>query len=138
MKYTVEEQSAHRAEFVKALRSGKYEQGKGRLRTKDDKFCCLGVACDVMGTEWKLSDEGYQDSYFNMMPPEAKNYFGMATYGDFDKEKFLITDNVGIKQYALWSLNDMHNYNFNQIADIIEGSEEYYRKNYKNESEVRE
>ena len=38
--------------WLKALRSGKYEQGQGLLRTVDNKFCCLGVLCDVQGRRW--------------------------------------------------------------------------------------
>lgn len=33
--------------WVKALRSGEYEQGRGRLRSSDNKFCCLGVLCNL-------------------------------------------------------------------------------------------
>lgn len=36
--------------WVEALRSGEYEQGRGRLRVTDnagDSFCCLGVACEI-------------------------------------------------------------------------------------------
>lgn len=33
--------------WVKALRSGKYEQGKSYLK-KDNKYCCLGVLYDVL------------------------------------------------------------------------------------------
>ncbi len=36
--------------WIKALESGKYKQGKNRLRT-DDKFCCLGVLCDIYRKE---------------------------------------------------------------------------------------
>lgn len=32
--------------FVEALDSGDYKQGTGSLK-RDDKFCCLGVACEV-------------------------------------------------------------------------------------------
>jgi hypothetical protein len=32
--------------WVEALRSGRYVQGKGKLN-KGDKFCCLGVLCDL-------------------------------------------------------------------------------------------
>lgn len=32
--------------WVEALRSGEYEQTNGALRY-EDKFCCLGVACDL-------------------------------------------------------------------------------------------
>ena len=33
--------------WVAALRSGEYTQGIGRLRTDDNKFCCLGVLCAI-------------------------------------------------------------------------------------------
>ncbi len=32
--------------WVEALRSGKYQQGSGYL-LKDDKYCCLGVLCEL-------------------------------------------------------------------------------------------
>ena len=41
-------QKARVQKLVDALRSRKYKQGVGRLRI-DDKFCCLGVACDISG-----------------------------------------------------------------------------------------
>jgi hypothetical protein len=34
--------------WVAALRSGKYEQGKGYLK-RENKYCCLGVLCDLCG-----------------------------------------------------------------------------------------
>jgi len=33
--------------WVTALRSGKYKQGKSRLKISDGQFCCLGVLCDL-------------------------------------------------------------------------------------------
>lgn len=48
-------------EWVEALRSGKYLQGRKSLRT-GDKFCCLGVACDVAAKEGWVKGEwkGFQ------------------------------------------------------------------------------
>ena len=44
-------------DWLAALRSGKYVQGKGRLR-EDDSFCCLGVLCDVHNPElWRVENE---------------------------------------------------------------------------------
>lgn len=44
--------------WVEVLRSGKYKQGLGRLRTVDNCYCCLGVLCDLIDpTGW----EGYGD-----------------------------------------------------------------------------
>ena len=37
--------------WVEALESGEYKQGKTYLRDSEDKYCCLGVACEVMGIE---------------------------------------------------------------------------------------
>ena len=34
--------------WTKALRSGNYDQGTGTL-LDDGHFCCLGVACDIVG-----------------------------------------------------------------------------------------
>lgn len=33
-------------DWINALRSKKYKQGKGYLK-KDDKYCCLGILCDI-------------------------------------------------------------------------------------------
>lgn len=46
--------------WLKALRSGKYKQTKGILRSKTGGFCCLGVLCDIRDkqlkrTQWTAS-----------------------------------------------------------------------------------
>lgn len=33
--------------WIAALRSGKYKQGRGQLRSLNNNYCCLGVLCDV-------------------------------------------------------------------------------------------
>lgn len=38
---------AVKAQWVAALRSGEYKQVRGRLRTSDNAFCCLGVLCNL-------------------------------------------------------------------------------------------
>lgn len=44
--------------WIKALRSGKYEQGKGNLN-HDGRYCCLGVLCEVAKRPYDLKD-GYE------------------------------------------------------------------------------
>ncbi len=45
-----------KVKWVEALRSGKYRQGIGELRSRDDKYCCLGVLCDIVAPErWEVS-----------------------------------------------------------------------------------
>ena len=39
--------------WLTALRSGKYKQGKGFLRSKEGRYCCLGVAHEVWGGQWR-------------------------------------------------------------------------------------
>lgn len=34
-------------EWICALESGEYKQGREALRLKGDNFCCLGVLCDL-------------------------------------------------------------------------------------------
>ena len=43
-----------KAKWLEALRSGKYQQGWNQLRDHKDRFCCLGVLCDVYdSSQWK-------------------------------------------------------------------------------------
>lgn len=48
-------------QWVAALRSGEYKQGKSALRALDKKgelkYCCLGVLCDILGRKWYKADE---------------------------------------------------------------------------------
>lgn len=47
--------------WVAALRSGKYNQDSGALRT-DTGFCCLGVLCDVVDSNlWKFNENCYDE-----------------------------------------------------------------------------
>lgn len=114
-------------EWVAALRSGKYIQGRGRLACVDNgvvKHCCLGVGCEVLGYERK-------GEYFNV-------YFEPTYYlteEGFDSD---ILD-TGLDEHTLSLLgigsklmNDLIDYNdggyqddpkrlsFSEIADKIE------------------
>jgi hypothetical protein len=54
-----------RDEWVTALRSGRYKQGKNQLK-KGDSFCCLGVLCDLSGVDLDgkyLGGNGGVDDY---------------------------------------------------------------------------
>src|SRR5687768_1004322 len=48
-------------QWVPALRSGKYNQTKAVLHDEVG-FCCLGVACDVIGMKW-LTDADVREIY---------------------------------------------------------------------------
>lgn len=56
-----------KAKWIDALRSGKYEQGRGAL-LNDGKYCCLGVLCEVVGLEIiatnKLAGDMFPDNSY--------------------------------------------------------------------------
>ena len=44
-----------KTQWLQALRSDEYEQGIELLRSTEQRFCCLGVLCDIVAPmEWDL------------------------------------------------------------------------------------
>lgn len=69
--------------WVDALLSGKYKQGMGMLRSRNDKFCCLGVLCDLYvketGAMWskKASTSHYMiGGIDDILPLEVAEWAG--------------------------------------------------------------
>lgn len=88
-------------EWVKALRSGKYIQGRGVLKF-NNTYCCLGLLCEISGKEY--------DGAQSVVPSTVTEWSGLKT-------------NVGIYDKlapALYTLNDCYMMPFDKIADIIE------------------
>ncbi len=69
-------------EWLRALRSGKYKQGQGQLCSVGprggEKFCCLGVAIDVLCDTWWVFREE-KDSYDNTDSFLADGMVGMPS-----------------------------------------------------------
>ncbi len=87
--------------WLAALRSGKYKQGRLRLRSGDN-FCCLGVLCDVYDPkEW--GEYGTYDYAHNMPPLDVLI-------------KCCLTPSFA---HALAEANDKGK-SFSEIADMIE------------------
>ena len=108
--------------WLEALRSGKYEQGKYVLcSTEDgDRFCCLGVACDVYKQthpEFKVytNDEGNRKfgESDEVLPSVVKEWLGLDT----DTGAYKETDG---DTRALTTDNDERDLDFEAIARIIE------------------
>lgn len=59
-------------QWADALTSGKFPQGKGRLRTVNDEYCCLGVLCEL------AADQGVVE---RMSPEEFEAKFGAKPDG---------------------------------------------------------
>lgn len=52
---------ALKAQWVQALRSRTYQQGRRALRDPrvPDRYCCLGVLCDLQPGEWVANPAGW-------------------------------------------------------------------------------
>lgn len=48
-----------KAGWLKALRFGGYKQTKGKLKSRQGAFCCLGLLCEIQNREWRWRGEGY-------------------------------------------------------------------------------
>lgn len=119
MTNTTEERKERRKLLVKALRSGRYKQGKHHLRDKDE-YCCLGVACDVYANsqydrpQWKFTKTiGTFLGQDLMLPPEVRDWFGFKSNQGSYKQRSSI-------EASLIILNDNRPFNFEDIADVIE------------------
>lgn len=123
--------------WVEALRSGEYEQGEKKLRTDEDKFCCLGVLCDLavkdgLGEWLRYSPISGIDSvhwYFGtsaaVLPEDVAEWAGLNDRADYDDPEVeapqLLHETYGIdvERTTLATLNDNH-VPFADIAAIIE------------------
>lgn len=87
--------------WVDALRSGKYQQGRGCLKQENDdgtfSYCCLGVANE------ELDLGSYARTYISI--PSNSDIENHISYGT---------------QRKLWVMNDRDGKSFAEIADWIE------------------
>lgn len=79
--------------WVKALRSGKFKQGKNALKqlTKDGeaKHCCLGVLCELYNQDRKKNHKKMAEIKINLWDPDFK--YGVV---EFDGNCGLLPDAV--------------------------------------------
>lgn len=103
--------------WVTALRSGKYQQGRGTLKNEHEHFCCLGVLCDLHANEthhtWSQSIVPGNFVYgraVHFLPVEVQVWSGLASsvgrYGDNDDDTLMFENDSGRS--------------FSEIANIIE------------------
>lgn len=83
--------------WVAALRSGDYEQGKVNLFF-NNKYCCLGVLCQLNNVEVGIEKAVVENAY------------------EWLVQQALTQDVVR----TLWRMNDLYDKTFPEIADWIE------------------
>lgn len=101
-----------KTKFVAALRSGKYRQCSGHLfldtqgTGKPDKFCALGVLCDIhrkeVGHRPIVGDAYYRHSI--TLPRNVERWAGLASDAEC----------------KIMELNDKKSWSFKQLAAYIE------------------
>ncbi len=93
--------------WVAALRSGKYKQGGGQLKTLSGTYCCLGVLCDLHSKSlkkkgFKFSKNGQYLGDAHVLSRTVMNWAGLVDdCGDLKKE----TNGKKTKLYNQVSLN---------------------------------
>jgi hypothetical protein len=119
--------AATKAEWVAALRSGKFPQGYESLVSRDktgrDCFCCLGVLEAVCGNEDIWQEEfPYSANALESLKffPERYSANRTATLTATDNARAYSVFSPKYGWAALWQLNDNEGASFNEIADIIE------------------
>lgn len=132
-----------KVKLVETLKSGKYEQGKQNLQSSNGKFCCLGVACEILKDEGLVEDHATGGSVSYKAIGELG---GSDTYPTEAIYKLMFGDNVKFQKNKASSsvahvpvpedyyghrdlidetlcvsvLNDSGQYTFDQMADFIE------------------
>jgi hypothetical protein len=114
-------------EWLRALRSGEYKQGRRVLKDDDGAYCCLGVLCELVGAP----TEGQMPIYPVENKVGTKNFrlgigtrdYVLETYGDRDPQQPSDPDSSAIRKAQmdfLPFLNDKLRLTFDEIADLIE------------------
>lgn len=111
-----------KAQWVAALRSGEYKQGRTQLHTEDGCFCCLGVLCDLgvktgaleppTLSRGLLASYGYgrERSHYKL-PLEIREWAGLPEYPGVT---------LAGENRDLAGINDFDRKPFSEIADLIE------------------
>ena len=130
--------STPKEQIVSALRSGEYKQTADGLR-REDKFCVLGVICDVYMKDnpgiWEevrvgwssntlqyprsltaTADEGKSEYALQLLPPLIAEW----AFGDRSQTNPEILTDKDADWTTLGHANDEDGFSFEELADIIE------------------
>ena len=102
--------------WIDALRSGTFKQGREKLRSNRNRYCCLGVACELLPKKFNIKwvkekgellyglDINKSEAEYYRLPEEILHYIGIDT----SSENHLIR------------MNDEERKSFARIADFLE------------------
>lgn len=139
----------NRKAWVEALRSGKFKQTRGKLRSRNAAYCCLGVVCELAempkvyrGQEYVYGDaevlaidpadlgwnDDTPDRFWERFSPTGLPLAGQEWLG-VSSDSPRLAEPVVVKVYddgtesteaSLIELNDTYEWTFAQIADAVE------------------
>jgi hypothetical protein len=103
-------------QWVAALRSGKYEQGNVQLRSEEDRYCCLGVACElaveagvIEPARGSVSGSFLYGNHSSLLPEAVLKWMDLRT----------VSGGFYGRGQSLAAMND-NGATFEEIADLIE------------------
>lgn len=95
-------------DWIRALRSGDYKQGKNYLLTDNHRYCCLGVKCSIDG----VSD-------VKIYRTTMRSFYALDTGLMLGRAVASILNNNTDDAHILAAMNDSGS-TFNKIADLLE------------------
>lgn len=109
-------------QWLAALRSGKYLQG-GAFLLRNDRYCCLGVACEMLELKRMDGIYFYGDTFSARSMP-GYSYRDLGLHSREGRFKYKDSTNAVILNHGtLTDLNDFSGLDFSEIADLIEQNE---------------
>jgi hypothetical protein len=88
----------YKTRWIKALRSGKYKQGVGALKTESGKYCCLGVLSYCV--------DNNKPSNFSILYDAKRDKYGL-TYKVRHKLVEMNDGGKSFKEIATWIENEL-------------------------------
>ena len=108
--------------WVRALRSSKYKQGRGQLKTDDGKYCCLGVLCELAVKAGVISAYDPEDA---APAPAVCNWVGLQdNLGQFVKPDGHSDSLADLNDKGGIHSRDKRSAGFKTIARVIESEPE--------------
>lgn len=101
--------------WINALRSGEYKQGKDDLYSQlTDRYCCLGVLAKINNLPTDFSLLTFEDHHTINLCLSSEEF---TTAGELPRMGIEIPNNPCM---SLSALNDAGGYSFSDIADLLE------------------
>lgn len=103
-------------EWLQELESGNWKQGQSALRSKNGRYCCLGVACEIAARYGLIPPAAFEDGHYRYsncptyLPEAVRKLFGFFSEdgGSYRDDHPCCVD-----------LNDDYHYSFPEIAAHI-------------------